>query len=204
MEHHAGLLDGTDHIAADDLIACLGHRREVPLLLPAQRGDLDTAGDIGARLLHDLLQRALDAVVNILDQAGAQLHRQGGAGGDHLGAGAQAGRLLIDLDGGGVPVHVQDLADQTLLAHADHVGHIRVLHPGGDDQRAGNLDNLSAQCFNLLSGLFSQTPAPAGRPGARGRAAPSLTVKGYPRPRPAPRRSSRWPCRCRGSPPCRG
>ena len=150
VEHHAGLLDGADHVAALDGVARLGHGGEVPFLLPVQGGNLDTAGDVGARPLHDLLQGALDAVVNILNEARPQLHRQRGAGGHHLGAGAQAGGLLVDLDGGGIAAHVQDLADELLLTHADHVGHVGVLHAGGHHQRAGNLYNFAHSVSTFL------------------------------------------------------
>ena len=154
MEHHAGLLDRSDHVAALDLVAHLGHGGEGPLLLPAQGRDLDSAGDVGARLVHDLLQRTLDTVVDIFNEAGPQLHRQGGAGGNHLGARPQTGGLLVDLDGGGIPVHIQDLADQTLFAHADHVGHVGVFHPGGYHQRTGNLNNFAHSVSTFFQGRF--------------------------------------------------
>ena len=59
----------------------------------------------------------------------------------------QAGGLLVDLDGGGVAVHGEDLADEALLTHADHVGHIGVFQARGYHQRSRNLDNLSAQIY---------------------------------------------------------
>ena len=94
-----------------------------------------------------LLQRALDAVIDVLDHAGAQLHAHGGAGGHHLGARAQAGGLLVDLDGGGVAVHGEDLTDETLGTHAHHVGHIGVRHAGGHHQGAGDLNSFSQSPF---------------------------------------------------------
>ena len=144
VEDGGGLLDGADDVAALHLVAGLGGGLEVPVLLAVQGRDLDAAGNGGAGDLHDALQGPLDAVVDIFDQAGAQLHRQGGAGGFYRRAGAQAGGLLIDLDGGGVPVHGEDLADEALLAHADHVGHVGVRKSRGDHQRAGDFYDLSA------------------------------------------------------------
>ena len=85
------------------------------------------------------------AVVDIFNDARAQLHGQGGAGGLYHRAGAQAGGLLIDLDGGGVAVHGEDLADEALIPHPDHVGHVGVSEPRGHHQRAGDLDNFTAQ-----------------------------------------------------------
>ena len=94
-------------------------------------------------MLDDLLQRTLDAVVNIFDDAGSEFHAQGRAGGLHLRPRSQAGGLLIDLDGGPVAGHRQDFADQPLIAHADGVLHVGVAHAVGDDQRAGNLDDFT-------------------------------------------------------------
>ena len=47
------------------------------------------------------------------------------------------------LDGGTVTVHLDDLTDETGVAHAHHVEHIGVPHTLGNDQRAGHLQNLS-------------------------------------------------------------
>ncbi len=143
VEDGAGLRHGAQHVAADDLVARLSHGGPLPLLVAGQRGHLDAAGDVGAHPLDDLLQRALDAVVDVLDQAGTQLHAQRRAGGHHVGAGAQAGGLLIDLDGGALAGHIQDLADQTLGTYADDVGHIGVGHAVRHHQRAGYFDDLS-------------------------------------------------------------
>ena len=147
MQDGGGLLDLAEEVAGGDLVAYLGSGDKVPLLLPVQRRDLDAAGDAGAAALgHDRLQRTLDTVVDVLQQAGTKLHGQGRAGGDDLSAGAEAGGLFVDLDGGGVAGHGQDLADEPLLTDADHVGHIGIGHTGGDHQRAGNLDNF-AHCL---------------------------------------------------------
>ena len=144
VEDGVGLLNGADDVAADHLVAGLDSGVKIPFLIPVQGGNLHTAGQVVPfDLPHDDLQRALDAVVDVLDQAGAQLHRKGGAGSDHIGARAQARGLLIDLDRGGAAGHGEDLADQTLLAHTDHVGHVGLLHAGGHHQRAGDLNDFS-------------------------------------------------------------
>ena len=78
VEHDGGLLDGAQDVAADDLIA-----RPWPPAVNSHFFSRSRAGtstprvQAGAHLLHDLLQRTLDAVVNALDQAGAQLHAHG-------------------------------------------------------------------------------------------------------------------------------
>ena len=132
------------HVAAGNLVAFLGDRGVGPFFLTGEGGDFDAAGQVvGVGLLNDFLQRALDAVVNIFDDAGAELDAQRRAGSFHLSAGAQAGGLLIDLNGGPVAGHRKDFTDQPLIAHADGVLHIRIAHAVGDDQRAGNLDDLT-------------------------------------------------------------
>ena len=63
--------------------------------------------------------------------------------GDHLGTGAEAGGLFIDLNGSLIAGHIQDLSDQTLGAHTDHVRHIGIFQTLCNDQRAGYLEDLS-------------------------------------------------------------
>ena len=145
MKHHGSLLHRAQHIAADHLIAHLGNRFELPLLLVIHGGNLHAAGDAGAHLFHDLLQRALDAVVNALDHAGAKLHAHGCAGGFHLSAGAKAGGLLIDLNVGGVPFMVRISPIRRWGADTDHVGHIGVRQTRSHHQRPGNFNNFTAQ-----------------------------------------------------------
>lgn len=58
-----------------------------------------------------------------------------------LGAGAEAARFLIDLNGGRAACHIQDLTDQLLFADADDIRHVGVFHPLGDNKRAGYLYN---------------------------------------------------------------
>ena len=81
----------------------------------------------------------LDSVENAADQAGAQFHAQRSAGGLYGLARAQAGGLLVDLDGSLIAVNLDDLANQTLLADAHHVEHIGVAHSLGDNQQARQL-----------------------------------------------------------------
>lgn len=66
------LEDGTPDITAGDVIADLLGGGELPLLLPVERRDGDTAGDIdGARNAGDRLERTLDTVVDVVEEAGA-------------------------------------------------------------------------------------------------------------------------------------
>ena len=94
----------------------------------------DAAGDAVPRLLPDLGEGALDAVVDGLDEARAQLHGKGCAGGEHGLAGADAAGLLVDLDGGAVISQLDDLAYQLLFRHTDHVEHLHVRHAACHDE----------------------------------------------------------------------
>ena len=151
VEDGGGLLHGADDVAADDLRALFHDGVKLPFLLAVQRRDLDAAGDGGARHVADLGQRALDAVIDVLQHAGSQLHGQGHSRRLDLGAGAEAGGLLIDLDGGAVARHVQDLADQALLADTHNVGDVGVGQTVRHDQRSGYFCDSTAQCSYFLS-----------------------------------------------------
>ena len=140
VEHRGRLRHGTQHVPGHHGVAGLGHRGEIPLLILRQRRGLNTTGDVGPGHAADLLQRALDAVVNALDQPRPQLHGQGSAGGDHLRTRPQTGGLLIDLNGRPVAGHIQYLSDQLLGAHTHHVRHVGVRHAVGYHQRPGDFD----------------------------------------------------------------
>ena len=78
MQNGRGLLHRTDDITADDLITGMGGGGKFPFSFTVQRGNLHTAGQvIAAHLLHNGVQRALNTIVNIFHQSGAQLHRKG-------------------------------------------------------------------------------------------------------------------------------
>ena len=143
VQHRLCLRHGAQHIAACHGIADGGGGSKGPQLFAVQRRHLDAAGDVGAHAADDLLQRTLDAVVDVLDEARAQLHAEGRAGGDHLCAGAKAGRLLVYLNGGAVAGHIQDLSDQMLGAYAHYVRHAGVRHAVGHHQRTGDFDDLT-------------------------------------------------------------
>lgn len=68
------LVDGAPDVAAGDVVADLHGWGEVPLLLAVEGGGDDAAGDVDA-LGHvgDLLEGPLDAVVDVVQEAGAEL-----------------------------------------------------------------------------------------------------------------------------------
>ena len=173
VQHDLRLGNGAQYVTGRHTVADPGHGSELPQLLPVQRRHLDAAGDVGAHTAHDLLQRTLDAVINILDQAGTQLHAQRRAGGDHIRAGAEARGLLVYLNGSPVTGHIQDLSDQLLLAYAHHVRHAGVRHAVGHHQRAGDFNDLTH-----LFAPFRKYPRPRRVPlplAVRGR--PALTSR---------------------------
>ena len=148
MQNGGGLLHRTDDITADDLITGMGGGGKLPFSFTVQRGNLHTAGQvIAAHFLHNGIQRALNSIVNVFYQSGAKLHRKRRAGGHHLGAGAEAGGLLVDLNGGGTAVHGQDLTDEALLTDTNHIRHIGFLQAGGNHQRPGDFNDFSHGAF---------------------------------------------------------
>ena len=139
------LLDGADHVAAGNGGAGLHNGIKVPHALAVERGHLDAAGDVRAGQVADLGQRALDTVIDILQHTGAKLHGQRHTGRLDFRAGAETGGLLVDLDGRAVTGHIQDLADQALLADTHNVGDVGIGKTVGHDQRTGNFCDSSAQ-----------------------------------------------------------
>ena len=140
VEHRSRLRHGTQHVSGHHGVAGLGHRGEIPLFILRQRRGLNATGDVSPGHAADLLQWALDAVINALDQPRPQFHGQGSAGGDHLRTRPQTGGLLIDLNGRPVAGHIQYLSDQLLGAHTHHVRHVGVRHAVGYHQRPGDFD----------------------------------------------------------------
>ena len=147
--HHGGFLYHTDRVAADHAVADRDGRSEVPVLVARQRRHLHAALQIGAAHLHDLRQRALDAVEDRADQTRSELHTQRFARGHHFLARSQSGCLLIHLNRRLVTVHFDDLTDQPFLADAYHVEHVRVPHAFRDDQRTGDLGDRSLRHITI-------------------------------------------------------
>ena len=148
-EHGDGLVDR--EVAAGDALDRARHLRGHHDLVQDGRRLLDgadhvAAGDGGAGL-HDGIKvpHALDTVIDILQHTGAKLHGQRHTGRLDFRAGTETGGLLVDLDGRAVTGHIQDLADQALLADTHNVGNVGIGKAVGHDQRAGNFCDSSAQ-----------------------------------------------------------
>ena len=149
--YRAGLLHGTDDVAAGELIARLCGGNEVPLLASVERGNVGAAADCRAGHLAYLGQGALDTVIDILQHAGPELNGHGHARCLDHRAGAEAGGLLINLNGCLISAHVKYLAYKSLGAHAHNVGHVRVAQALRNHKRPRNFDDSSAHTDTFLS-----------------------------------------------------
>ena len=170
VEDGGRLLHGAEHVAGDELIALLRRRDEVPDLLAVERRNAHAAGDRLAGEIADLRQGTLDAVIDIFEHAGPELHAQRHTGRHDLGAGAKAGGLFVDLNGGAASGHIQYLADQVLFADTDNVRYVGVLQTVGHHQRSGYFNHFSAQCSTFFPLRFRRGAAAARRAacGAKG------------------------------------
>ncbi len=150
VQHRFGFLYCTQHVAGRYLIADLGHGRKGPEFFVVEGIHHHAAVDAVARLLADLIEGALDAVVNRFDEARGQLHAKRRAGGFHGLARADAARFFVYLDRGLVAAQLDDFADELLFGNAHHVVHLHICHAAGDDQRAGHFDDSSLGCHLFL------------------------------------------------------
>ena len=148
------LLHGSQNIAADDVIARLCRRNEMPHLLPAQRRNLDAARQqIGIRLLHDIYERPLDTVIDTSDQSGPEFHAQRRSCRLYRLTRSQPRSLLINLNGCLIPMDLDDFSDQSSVRDTAHIEHVRVTHACRYDKRSGHLLDCSL-CHTLCLSLF--------------------------------------------------
>ena len=124
----------------DDLVALLLRGDKVPFLLLVQCGDDETPADEVAALLPEDVERPLDAVVDRREEARAQLDREGLARVDDLLPRPHAGRVLVDLEGRGVALELDDLAHEAQVADPDDVEHPGAFEPLRGDDRPGYPD----------------------------------------------------------------
>ena len=100
---------------------------------PMMSGNVDGLGELG-----DLLERALNTVVDATHAARPKLQRKWLArAGDGVAHG-QTGGLLVHLDGGAVLLKTDDLAHKAVVADAHKLVHRRAKHIIGDDDGAGD------------------------------------------------------------------
>ena len=120
-----------------------------PFPLPAavQAGHFHAAGYEIAGFLPDLIKRALDAVINRIQQPRAQFDGKRHAGRDHRLADRQPGGVFIYLHKRRFTVQPDDFTDQLLVAHFYNVIHACAQHTFGDYRRAGDLFHASTDHF---------------------------------------------------------
>ena len=150
MKNCAGLLHGADDIAAAKLIADLCNGSELPLLFTVKCRNINASADGGADTLSDLGQGPLDAVIDVLQHTRSELNGHGHARAFDDCARADAGGLLVNLDGGLVAGHIQDFSDKSLGADTDDIGYIGISQTLCDHKRAGNFSYSSAHYFLSL------------------------------------------------------
>merc|ERR1719453_2390039 len=147
-DHHAVLTEETvlanraDDVAAAHQVANTDRlRHELPLLRHVQRRDVNAARH-KHRLRHrlNLLERALDAVENVVKDARAELQRERLAGLDDRVTDRQPRGVLVHLNAGRVALDLDDLAHELLPADAHHLVHLRARHATRHDQRPRDLD----------------------------------------------------------------
>eukprot|EP00754_Rhynchopus_humris_P024968 Rhum_TRINITY_DN14924_c11_g1::Rhum_TRINITY_DN14924_c11_g1_i2::g.129085::m.129085 len=138
------LTDHAVHVAVADHGAHLHRGGEGELLLVVQRRHVETLRDEHVSdHARDGLQRTLDTVEDLTEDAGSQLERQGLARTHNLVADRQTGSLLVHLDGGGVLLQTDDLTDQLGGAHLHKLVHGSAKHALTDHDGTGHGLNLA-------------------------------------------------------------
>ena len=112
----AALLHRADDVAGDEARTVLHLRYEGPLLVYVERVDVRAALQEEAVTVGYLLQRVLQPVVNLPEQARAEIDRQHPAGLHDRVADLNAARVLEDLRDRRVTVDAQDLGLEPLVA----------------------------------------------------------------------------------------
>ena len=122
----------------------------LPLFLCIQGIHADAPGDIFAGAGRNFIQRPLDTVKNIGQDARAQGYGDGRSRGLRQLSRLQSGGLLIHLHGGGVLVQADDFSHQALLAHIHHLMHLKTRISFYINYRA--VDSVNDAC--LTHGMY--------------------------------------------------
>ncbi len=170
---HAVLEDALRHhaegAARAHQVAGGGARRELPHLVARQRLGLLAARQEEPVALGDDVQRVLQAVVDLRQQAGPELHREHLADELHRVADRDAGGALEHLHVGVAAAHADDLRDEPDVAEA-HVGDLVLAHGGveldGDEVAAHTHDAAGAAAHSVIptrasSASLSAMPRPS-------------------------------------------
>ena len=111
------------NIAAVQFVARLDAQGNAPLAVFVQGRNAAAAGNKGTAFFLNRLQRALNAVKNIVKNAGAKRYIHGAARAHDRFAGAQTCRFLIHLNGRQLTGNADHFADKALLADVNHFRH---------------------------------------------------------------------------------
>ena len=123
--------DRTDPVTGPDSVAGLGDGGPGPLRFPVQRSQIDAPLKEEPGVFRQQIQRVLESVVDLLQQARAQFHAQQFAGELHPVADLEAGSAFEDLKVRPVAPDPDDFAFEAAAGHVD-VGHL-VLHDFGGE-----------------------------------------------------------------------
>ena len=126
---------------------CAGGRKPQPRDQRSRGADAARAQERTA-LLPDALQRPLQPVEHLAEQARAEPHRQFLAGGVHRLADTEPARTLIHLDDGAPLLQADDLAHQALAAERDALVEFQPLEVDARG-RAGNRGDAPGHRFTL-------------------------------------------------------
>ena len=137
--HNDGLFYCTKYVSAFYFISDLCNRYEVPLFVSFQCRNLNTSLQaVASGYFHNIVQWSLDTIVDAGDQSRSQFYGKRYFHGFYRLARFQSGSLLIYLNRCLVPVHLDDLTDQSLVTYTNHVKHVGVSHALSDNQWSGH------------------------------------------------------------------
>ena len=117
------LRDRTQDIPRLDRVACFGHGREFPLFRPVEAVEIDAALEEEPAVLGELWQGILETVVNLFQQARAELDDEQVPGELHRIAHLDIPGVLEDLHVADRAAYSDHLAFQ-LAVPGDHIGHL--------------------------------------------------------------------------------
>ena len=145
------LLDVPNHLTTHDLVALRNLRLKGPDLFHVKGICVNTTGDEHTHHFLERCKRALNSVVNLGQEAGAQCDGQRFFGVQHRFARTNTRGVFVHLNNGLVTVQFNHFAHQTFMANAYHVVHRSVHASGGHDRSRNSVDySFIAHFFFLL------------------------------------------------------
>ena len=154
LGHHA------EDIARPDLLARPAPRREGPSPLRVESGRLEPGRQGPGARRGERGEGALQTVERGAEQPWSEPGAERRAGRLHRVADAEAGRLLVDLDGGRVGLEVDHLAEQARGPDADDLPDDEPGQPCGPDDRSGGGHDPAARLRGRRGGGRAHGPPP--------------------------------------------